>query len=89
MAKRQWKLQDAKSRFSEVVELAIKVGPQEVTRRGQPAVVVIAHKEFLKLGKKRRKGSFAALIRSSPLMNEGLDLSRQQDQVRSTDGLFD
>ena len=30
-----WKLQDAKAKFSQVVENALKVGPQYVTRRGQ------------------------------------------------------
>jgi len=29
-----WKLQDAKAQFSKVVEDALKIGPQYVTRRG-------------------------------------------------------
>lgn len=41
-----WKLQDAKARFSEVVDRALAHGPQLVTRHGDNAVVVIAYAEF-------------------------------------------
>ena len=44
-----WKLQDAKSQFSRVVEDAIKDGPQYVTRRGMEAVVVVSTKDYEKL----------------------------------------
>jgi antitoxin Phd len=37
-----WQLQDAKNRFSEVVEEALHSGPQTVTRRGEPVVVIVA-----------------------------------------------
>lgn len=37
-----WQLQDAKNRFSEVVEDALHKGPQLVTRRGEPVVMVVA-----------------------------------------------
>jgi prevent-host-death family protein len=40
--RRVWKLEDAKARFSEVVKLALSEGPQRVTRRGRPAVLVVA-----------------------------------------------
>ena len=42
MGLRQWKLQDAKNHFSEVVESAMKDGPQEVTKHGEPAVVILS-----------------------------------------------
>jgi len=89
MAKRSWKLQDAKNRLSEVIELAIKEGPQQVTKRGEPAVVIIAHAEFLKLGRRKKNRSFVALIRTSPMIGAELDLTRQRDSGRETDGLFD
>jgi prevent-host-death family protein len=41
-----WSLQDAKNRFSAVVEAALRRGPQTVTRRGRPAVTVIATAEY-------------------------------------------
>ncbi|GHF47957.1 type II toxin-antitoxin system prevent-host-death family antitoxin [Seohaeicola zhoushanensis] len=39
-------LQEAKNRFSAVVEAALAGRPQEVTRRGKPAVVVVAAQEY-------------------------------------------
>jgi len=44
-----WQLQEAKSRFSEVVDLTLKEGPQLVTRRGEEAVVILAANEFRRL----------------------------------------
>jgi prevent-host-death family protein len=44
-----WQLQDAKARFSELVKRAREQGPQHVSVRGEPAVVVISEKEFAKL----------------------------------------
>lgn len=41
-----WKLQDAKNKFSEVVDAARRFGPQRVTRRGKPAVVIVDADEF-------------------------------------------
>ncbi|MGI4879609.1 MAG: type II toxin-antitoxin system Phd/YefM family antitoxin [Janthinobacterium lividum] len=36
-----WALQDAKAKFSEVVDRALTEGPQEVTRHGRTAVMVV------------------------------------------------
>lgn len=46
---RRWQLQEAKARFSEVVEGALAGDPQVVTRRGRPAVVVIPYEEYERL----------------------------------------
>lgn len=47
--KTTWKLQDAKAKFSKIVEEALNVGPQYVTRRGKEAVVVVSVEEYEKL----------------------------------------
>lgn len=44
-----WQLQEAKSRFSEVVDLTLKEGPQLVTRRGEEAVVILAVNDYRRL----------------------------------------
>jgi antitoxin Phd len=44
-----WTLQDAKNRFSTVVDAALAGQPQEVTRRGKPAVVVLSATEYARL----------------------------------------
>ena len=40
MSRRVWSVQDAKNRFSEVVDAARR-GPQTVTKHGKPAVVIL------------------------------------------------
>ena len=45
----EWPLQDAKNKFSALVNAALAGEPQKVTRRGQPAVVVLATDEYERL----------------------------------------
>jgi prevent-host-death family protein len=40
-----WQVQEAKNRFSEVIEKALSEGPQVVTRHGRPVVKVVAFDE--------------------------------------------
>jgi antitoxin Phd len=44
-----WNLQDAKNRFSALVDAALAGRPQEVTRRGKPAVVVLSAADYHRL----------------------------------------
>ena len=48
-----WQLQEAKAKFSELVQKAIDEGPQTVTRHGKDAVVVLSAEQF-ELMKKRQ-----------------------------------
>ena len=48
-----WSVQDAKDRFSAVVEAARR-RPQTVTRHGKPAVVVMAAEEYERLRRLER-----------------------------------
>ncbi len=41
-----WALQDAKNRFSEMVDKTLTEGPQTVSRRGVPVVVLLTIKEY-------------------------------------------
>jgi prevent-host-death family protein len=40
-------VQDAKARFSEVVDRALHDGPQVVTRHGENAVMIVAYRDFV------------------------------------------
>ena len=46
-----WTLQDAKNKFSAVVEAAQRGVPQHVTKRGHDAVVVVSAEEYERLAK--------------------------------------
>ena len=78
-----WQLQDAKNKFSEVVERARERGPQLVTRRGRKAVVVIAVEEFERITRPKR--SLVELMRDSPLADAELDLERVRDDPREVE----
>ena len=41
-----WPLAEAKNKFSEVFERALKEGPQRISRRGKDTVVVVAENEY-------------------------------------------
>ncbi len=59
-----WQLQDAKNRFSEVVKLAREAGPQTVTVRGKPAVVVLSADAYDRLARPRK--SFTEFLLAEP-----------------------
>ena len=67
MAPRNWSVQDAKNRFSEVVEAARRV-PQTVTKHGKPAVVVVDVTEYQRLQRvdRAQAPSFAELLLAMP-----------------------
>jgi antitoxin Phd len=52
MVRCTWSFQDAKIRFSEVIEAARR-RPQTVTKHGKPAVVIVAADEYVRLRKLR------------------------------------
>lgn len=47
-----WQLQEAKSRFSELVDLSLSEGPQLVTRQGEEVVVILAANDYRRLNSK-------------------------------------
>jgi antitoxin Phd len=67
MGRQTWSVQDAKNRFSEVVEAARRK-PQTVTKHGKPAVVVVAADEYERLRKLEhlKAPSFAELLLAMP-----------------------
>lgn len=83
MSLRQWKLQDAKNHFSEVVESAMQDGPQEVTKYGEHAVVILSFDLYQELT--RSKENMTDFFKNSPFFGVDLDLERSQDIPRETD----
>ncbi|MFN3351956.1 type II toxin-antitoxin system Phd/YefM family antitoxin [Pseudorhodoplanes sp.] len=74
MIRRTWSLQDAKNRFSEVVEAARRK-PQTVTKHGKPAVVVLDAEEYDRLQKLQQleAPSFAEMLLAIPQGNIALE----------------
>lgn len=78
-----WQLQEAKNKFSQVVDEALVKGPQVVTRRGEEVVVIISTEEYNRL--KKSQSSLTDFFRQSPLVGVELDLKRDQTFPRDVD----
>ncbi len=76
-----WQLQEAKNKFSEVVEEAISHGPQVITRRGIETVVVVSYADYRKMLLQQKK--LSEFFRESPLASADLDLKRDTDGPRA------
>ena len=68
---RMWSVQDAKAKFSAVVEKALAGEPQHVTRRGAPAVVVVSEKDWAELSALRKPVLFGDIMHLIPQAKEG------------------
>ena len=80
---REWQLQEAKNRLSQVVDSALHDGPQTITLRGKPAAVVVSFEEFRKMTQPRT--GLSQFFRQSPLHDTELDLSRSTDLSREVE----
>lgn len=63
---RQWQVQDAKARFSELLEASLKEGPQLVTRRGVEAAVLVPIREWRRLQQCARPTLKELLLAETP-----------------------
>jgi prevent-host-death family protein len=78
-----WAVAEAKARFSESMERALTDGPQTITRKGKPTVVVVSDEEWQR--KTRRTGNLAEFFAASPLRRSGLKLTRVKDGLRQVE----
>ena len=81
---REWQVQEAKARFSEIFRLTRERGPQRITRHGKDAVVMLPAEEYerLRSAKPRRKETLVELLARSPLKGSAIDLTRPRDYPR-------
>jgi len=78
---RVWQLQEAKNKFSEVVDEALNHGPQVITKRGVEAVIVLSYAEYRTMLLQQKK--LSAFFRESPLVDADLDLTRDTSGLRA------
>ena len=62
----KWQLQDAKARFSELIEDSLQKGPQVVTRRGIDTAGGVSLEEWQKLNDKKRLSWKDVLLGEGP-----------------------
>jgi len=77
-----WQVQTAKQRFSELVERAVREGPQIVTKHGRETVVVLEIGEYRKL--LGVPMDFKEFLLSMPRTDD-LEIERSQDMGRDVE----
>ena len=76
----EWTVAKAKARLSEVIDRALREGPQSITRRGRNTVIVVSAEEWER--KTRRAGNLAEFFAQSPLRQSGLEVERLAGGLR-------
>lgn len=61
-----WQVQDAKARFSELLDTSLRDGPQIVTRHGVPVAVLAPIDEWRRLTRNRRPSLKELLLATEP-----------------------
>ena len=74
-----WEIQEARARFSELINRTLKEGPQTVTRYGEPVAVIVAAEEYRRMRSRGR--SLKALLARAPL--QGVEIRRSCDSGRT------
>ena len=77
-----WQLQEAKQKFSALVQRALDDGPQVVTRRGEEVVVVLSAQEYRRLT--RPVPDLADFLLAAPDFSQ-LEIERATDPARAVE----
>jgi len=77
-----WQVQEAKQRFSEVVQRALDEGPQVITRRGQEVAVIVAADQYQRLT--GHVPDFKEFLMSAPDF-DALDIRRDHTPTRKVE----
>ena len=78
---RTWQVQDAKARFSELLETSLAEGPQIVTKRGVETAVLLPIDEWRRL-EKRARPDLKELLLAPEARTDALTSPRPQHRRR-------
>lgn len=81
-----WQVQEAKSRFSEVLERARSEGPQTITKHGTETAVVMSVEEYRRLAGPKK--DLIDLLLGGP-KDDDFEVERSKDVGRDVSHLFD
>ncbi len=78
-----WQVQDAKARFSELLEASLSEGPQIVTKRGVEAAVLVPIEQWRRL-EKMTKPNLKDLLLTPKARTDMLTPPRKKHRHRAT-----
>lgn len=82
-SKNIWQIQEAKAKFSQVIEDANVKGYQTITKQGEPVAVILSKTEFDKMT--QPKASFLNFFKAAPCQEVELNIQRSKDLPREFD----
>ena len=85
MPHKQWRLQDAKTQLSQVVEAALQGEPQHITRRGKRAVVVLSEDAFDAFKRNAQLAAFGFVAHLLAMPKGEEDIERLPVKLREVD----
>ena len=80
---RTWQVQDAKARFSELLETSLAEGPQVVTKRGVEAAVLVPIEQWRRLEKMARP-NLKELLLATEARTDALTPPRKKHRHRTS-----
>lgn len=83
MKNNTWNLQDAQTKFNQLVEYALLNEPQFVTKHGNSTVVVLSYEQYEKIT--QTKPDLVSFFKNSPLREVDLEVSRSKNFPRNLD----
>jgi prevent-host-death family protein len=75
-----WRVEDGSKGLNDVVQEAVRQGPQVITSCGEEVAVVLSMEEYKRLTE--QKTSLVEFFRNSPMTGAELDLTRDQSLPR-------
>jgi len=78
-----WQLQEAKARFSELVNEVEHGGYHTITKNGRPVAMIISKSDFEKMC--APKNTLLDFFREAPLPGLDLDIKRSKDRGKSVE----
>lgn len=78
---RTWQLQEAKSKFSELIKLVDNGDTQKVTKNGRTAAYIVPAEEY----EQKLSTSIKRVLLNRPHKDIELDIQRQKDSIRDVE----
>ena len=85
----RWPVQEAKARFSALLEASVKEGPQIVTKRGVETAVLVPIDQWHRLQQSARPTLKELLLAPEPRFEEGLPYPRRGGLRRRKPKVFE
>ncbi len=80
---KKWQIQEAKAKFSQMIQETVISGYQTITKNGEPVAYLLSKEEF-ELYSNQRK-SFLEVLDACPYPDIDLAIERSQETIRDID----